>query len=248
MPHLQEVHISPQSLDHFGGIVSVERLARVQHVAADTARRMEGRVWWNVNSTAHGGGVAEMLQSLLGYALGAGITTRWLAIEGSPDFFRVTKRLHHALHGEPGDGEPLGDEERSIYEQCLEENASNLLKMIRPGDVVILHDPQTAGFSAALAQAGAVVIWQSHVGADVSNGETALAWSFLMPYLGLVQAAIFTRRAYIPPSINPEITAIIPPSIDPFSVKNQDLDEATVRAILVQSGLIDDTPGEGQPV
>jgi trehalose synthase len=248
MVHLEEVRISQQPLDRFAGLVSEEQLRLVQEAAEKTASRMEGRVWWNINSTAHGGGVAEMLQSLLAYSRGAGINTRWLVIEGSPEFFHFTKRLHHAVHGEPGDGTPLGDAERSVYEAVLEENANELLGLVQPRDIVLLHDPQTAGLSSALVRAGALVIWRCHVGADIQNAETDKAWAFLAPYLTDVAATVFSRQVYVPASIDSGRSVIIPPSIDPFSPKNQDLDDATVRAILVHTGLIGGPAGEGLPV
>ena len=78
---------------------------------------LAGRVVWHVNSTARGGGVAEMLQSLLAYARGAGVDVRWLTIDGDPDFFRITKRIHNHLHGSAGDGGPLGPAERKVYDR-----------------------------------------------------------------------------------------------------------------------------------
>jgi trehalose synthase len=246
MPHLEEVRIAQLPLDRFASLVSEEQLERVKRAAELTARRMEGRVWWNINSTAHGGGVAEMLQSLLAYSRGAGINTQWLVINGTPEFFHLTKRVHHAMHGEVGDGSPLGDAERAIYESVLEENATELLGLVQPRDVVLLHDPQTAGLSTALVHAGAHVIWRCHVGADVSNAETERAWAFLSPYLTDVHVAVFSRQVYVPPSFSPDRSIVIPPSIDPFSPKNQDLDEATIRAILVHTGLVAGPPGDGQ--
>jgi trehalose synthase len=248
MAHVDEVFISPQSLARFRPVIGGDQLNQVQREVAETARRMQGRVWWNINSTARGGGVAEMLQSLLAYPLGAGIDTRWLVINGSPEFFHFSKRLHHAIHGEAGDGSPLGDAEREIYERVLEENVQDLIHLVQAGDVVFLHDPQTAGLAPALARAGASVIWQSHIGTDETNDETELAWSFLMPYLTHVEAAIFTRQAYVPPGFNQGLISINPPSIDPFSAKNQELDDTTVRAILAHTGLIEDSPGDGEPV
>lgn len=248
MTHLEEVRIAPQSLDRFASLVSAEQLDQLQKAARATAGRMEGRVWWNVNSTARGGGVAEMLQSLLAYARGAGINTRWLVIKGMPEFFRITKRLHHAIHGEPGDESPLGDAERSVYEAVLAENAAELLGLVQPRDIVLLHDPQTAGLSSILSNAGVDVIWRSHVGADASNAETERAWAFLAPYLTEVAVMVFSRKAYIPAAVSPERTAVIPPSIDPFSPKNQELEEATVKSILVHTGLVAGPPGNGQPV
>jgi trehalose synthase len=248
MSHLEEVHISSQPLERFRPLLGDERMREANEIAAATAQRLQGRVWWNVNSTARGGGVAEMLQSLLAYARGAGIDTRWLVISGSPEFFHLTKRLHHALHGSPGDGSPLGDAERAIYKAVLAENARELLTAIRPGDVVLLHDPQTAGLAPTMTDHGALVFWRSHVGADTANDETALAWRFLLPYLKEVKAAIFSREAYIPDELRHLPIAVVPPSIDAFSAKNQDLDEAAVRAILVHTGLVEGPPGDGQPV
>ena len=79
--------------------------------------RLDGRRIVNINSTANGGGVAEMLATLIGYARGAGLQAEWLVIRGDPDFFAVTKRIHNGLYGSPGDGDDLGSRERSIYEQ-----------------------------------------------------------------------------------------------------------------------------------
>src|SRR5205085_647298 len=118
---------------------------------------------------AVGGGVAEMLRSLIAYARGAGIDARWLVIRGDETFFRVTKRLHNFLHGDPGDGEPLGTAEQVAYRATMARNAAELVPRMRPGNVVILHDPQTAGLIAPLKSAGARVVWRSHVGAETPN-------------------------------------------------------------------------------
>src|SRR5205823_13091482 len=124
----------------------------------ERARKLlAGRVVWNINSTAVGGGVAEMLQSLLAYARGAGIDARWLVIGGDESFFRVTKRLHNFLHGDPGDGEALGLAERRACGDRIDRNAGELGAVIRPGDVVFLRDPQAAGRFPTMKAAGQVV-------------------------------------------------------------------------------------------
>ena len=135
---------------------------------------MDGRVLWNVNSAAKGGGVAEMLSSLLAYALGAGIDARWLVIGGSPGFFRVTKRIHNRLHDSPGDGGPLGNAERSVYEDALVAAGEELTKRVSARDIVLLHDPQTLGLAPVMAGTGATVVWRCHVGVD-DPGELAHA-------------------------------------------------------------------------
>jgi trehalose synthase len=192
-----------------------------------------------VSSTAVGGGVAEMVRSLLAYARGAGVDARWAVIEGSPEFFRVTKRVHNAIHGSRGDGSPLGEIEREVFESVNATNAAELAPMMRPRDVVIVHDPQPAAMIPALVDRGASVIWRCHIGADEINDEVERGWRFLAPYLVRADAAVFSRAAYVPAKyLDPRRAAVIPPTIDPFSAKNQPLDERVVLAILHQAGLI----------
>lgn len=247
MTRLQEIEIGARPLDRFLPLLGEERMAAAKEVAAEVRKRTEGRVFWNVNSTARGGGVAEILHAVLPYVRGAGINARWLVIAGTPEFFRITKRLHHAVHGSEGDGSPLGEQERAIYEQVLRANAEELVGLVRPRDFVLLHDPQTAGLAPHLTRAGAIVIWRSHIGHDKPNEEVERGWSFLAPYMKDVQATVFSRDAYIPDCCDSGRSVVIPPSIDVFSAKNQDLDDATVRAILVHTGLTEGPPGEGSP-
>ena len=135
-----------EPLDRFLPILGEDQVRRAAQVAGIAREQMAGRVWWNVNSTARGG-VAEMLSSLLAYTRGSGIDGRWLVISGSSPFFQVTKRIHHALHGAPGDASPLDDAAHATYEETLHANAQELLALVQPGDVVLLHDPQTAGLA-----------------------------------------------------------------------------------------------------
>ena len=245
---MQEVHIPAQGIDRYIPAIGSEQMESVRQTADRTRRRLDGRVLWNVNSTAHGGGVAEMLSCLLPYVRGVGVDARWLVIDGNAEFFAITKRLHHALHGRLGDGTPLGPDQRAVYERTLMDNTPELLSMVRPRDVVLLHDPQTAGLAPELLRAGAVVIWRCHIGADEANDEVDSGWDFLEPYLQRVPALIFTRQQYVPECCNHGRSVIIPPAIDAFSAKNQELDDETVRAILVHAGLIEGPAGDGQPV
>ncbi len=244
-PPVQEVVIAAESVRRFEPILGFEWIRGAEKTAEHVRGRLRGRTVWNVNSTAVGGGVAEMLPSLLGYVRGMGIDSRWLVIGGEPDFFGVTKRLHHALHGSAGDGRPLGDEERAIYEAVQLHNAPQLLGMVEPGDVVILHDPQTAGLAPSLAEAGAVVAWRCHIGHDVTNEEVDRGWSFLAPYLQDVPAYVFSREAYVPRQLDASRAMVFAPSIDPFSPKNEELSEETIRAILMHIGLVDGPRAEG---
>jgi trehalose synthase len=240
-----EVPISPQTPERFRPLLGDARYEELVDPIRRAAEALHGRVVWTVNSTAVGGGVAEMLRPIIAYARGAGVDARWIVIDGAPDFFQLTKRLHHALHGSLGDGSPLGPRERARYEKVMEANATELAARLKPRDVVILHDPQTLGMAPYLARAGALVVWRSHVGHDSVNDQVDLAWDFLAPYLDDALLVLMSRASYFPKIIPPGRRVVLQPSIDPFSAKNQDMDDATVRAILVQTGLIEGPPGDG---
>jgi trehalose synthase len=244
---LHDVQIAPEPIERLSSITGPAAIAAATEIGETARTRLTDRAVWNVNSAATGGGVAEMLRSLLPYVRGFGIDARWIVIDGTPKFFRVTKRLHHALHGSEGDGSPLADAERAIYERVCQANADELSAVVRPRDIVILHDPQTAGLAPQMARLGAIVIWRCHVGADEPNKEAERGWRFLAPYIQELAAAVFSRRQYIPEGFNSDRSVVIPPSIDPFSPKNQELGDDVVRAILVHTGLIDGHPGEASP-
>src|SRR6478735_8315892 len=211
----------------------------LERTAGHARELLAGRVVWNLNSTAQGGGVAEMLQVLLAYGRGAGVDTRWLVLEGDPDFFLITKRLHNMLHGSPGDGGGLGPAQRAHFLEVSQANASVATSMVRPGDVVLLHDPQTAGLVAPLKERGASVTWRCHVGSGMVTEETEAAWEFLRPLIEPADAWVFSRPSYVPEWLPPDRARIIAPSIDPFSTKNVLLEPPEVGAALGQAGLVD---------
>jgi trehalose synthase len=207
--------------------------------AADQVRQLlAGRTIWNVNSTATGGGVAEMLQVLVGYVNDLDIPIGWLVITGDARFFATTKRLHNQLHGDLAGG-VLGPAEAHHYTRMLTANAVELLGQIRPGDIALLHDPQAAGLAEPLARAGARVVWRCHIGVGWENDATRAGWGFLRPHLASAEGFVFSRREYVPSWIPDEKVSVIPPSIDPFSPKNQQFDAATVQAILARIGVLD---------
>ena len=242
--HLQEVEVQALDPARFEPLIGVERMHRFEAIAEATREALGGRSVLNINSTAVGGGVAEMLQTLLAYARGAGVDARWIVIEGSPNFFAITKRIHNGLYGTSGDGGGLGKREREEYERVARSNADELLAVLAPGDVVLLHDPQTAGLAPLLARAGALVVWRCHVGRDEPNEWTERSWSFLRPYLEDVDAFVFSRLAFAPSWADPAKTSVVAPSIDPFSAKNEPMSERNVRLALGYVGLLD---GDGAP-
>ena len=240
---MREVEIQPIPLERLARLLAPERAERLfayQRAAAGGILR--DRTVWNINATSKGGGVAEMLQYILAYGRGAGVDTRWLVLDGDHDFFMITKRLHNLLHGSPGDGGPLGPAEREHFARVLSYNLPMAEQVVRPGDIVLLHDPQTAGLVDGLRRRGAHVIWRCHIGRDETNALTELGWSFLEGFIADADAFIFTRKEYIPHWVPTDKALVIPPSIDPFSAKNIDLTDGQVRNALAEAGLVGNHP------
>lgn len=236
-----EVELKPRRLADLAVVVPEERLQRLRdQVVPRMKDQLSGGQIINVNSTANGGGVAEMLHVLLPLTLGVGIATRWFVVEGDPEFFALTKRLHHRLHGNKGDDGHLGEHERDIMRRVAEANIQTLLDAVSPGDVVILHDPQPAPMAAMLAERGIPVVWRCHVGVDHDNLYTEEAWEFLRPFLyGNVGEYVFTRPSYAPEWVAPDLLRIIKPSIDPLAPKNEELNEAEIIGALSGAGIIE---------
>ncbi|MEX0665801.1 MAG: glycosyltransferase [Acidimicrobiia bacterium] len=239
---LDEVVVDALAPQVLAPVIGEERVAVIETAAHAARAALHGRRIFNVNSTASGGGVAEMLQTLVAYGRGAGLDVRWLVIQGDPAFFAITKRIHNRLYGTAGDGGPLDSEERVVYERTLREHEDALRALVKPGDVVLVHDPQPAGLIPALSAAGAVVIWRCHVGIDVHNEWSEGAWRFLRAYVDAAHACVFTRRMFAPSWMADERVHVIAPSIDPFSTKNRELSPDEVHTILSHAGIIAGTP------
>jgi trehalose synthase len=233
---LEEVQFPAVSPERFRAVL--DDYAELEEAIATAVRVLEGRVIWHVNSTARGGGVAEMLQVLLPYARGVGVDTRWLTIDGSAAFFELTKRIHNNLHGAPGDGGPLGEREHELYERELAAAGAELAALASPGDIVYLHDPQPAGLARYLRAHPVDVVWRCHIGVDRPNELVEGAEAFLLPYIEEAQVFVFTRDDYVWPALEGKRIWVIPPSIDVFSPKNQEMDAETVRGILEVVGLL----------
>jgi trehalose synthase len=238
-----EIAISPISPDRFRSVLPADRFERFERSASEARELLQGRVVWNINSTARGGGVVELLNPLVAYARGAGVDARWVVIDGTPEFFSVTKRIHNRLHGSQGDGLALDERARRVYERVLADNAAALDARLRSGDIVILHDPQTAGLVDAMRAAGATVIWRCHVGLDTPNELARQAWDFLLPYLRDAERYVFSRESFAWEGLDRDRIVVIAPTIDVFAPKNEDLDAETVLAILGAAGLV---AGDGE--
>ena len=237
--NLVDVPVTTLAPERFRDVLSAESLSRFEHAIARGRELMDGRTLWTVNSTAHGGGVAEMLRSLIGYVRGAGLDARWVVIGGDAEFFRITKLLHNRLHGADGPGH-LAEQERATYERICAAHAEVLAARLRPADVVLLHDPQTAGMIPRLVEAGVPVIWRAHIGLDKPNDQTREAWRFLIPYVDRADAYVFSRPTYAWEGLDHAKISVIAPSIDAFSPKNQVMSFTGVAAVLRAAGLAAD--------
>ncbi|WP_051247350.1 glycosyltransferase [Nocardioides halotolerans] len=239
-----EVRDDVLPLDRLADLLEPERADRLRTYAETARRLLADREVWNVSATSSGDGVAELLSGLLGYGHIGGLETHWLVLETDPAFARITKRMHNFLHGAVGDAGRLDEPERRHYETVLADNLERISGRVRLGDVVVLHDPPTAGLVPGLRELGAHVIWRSHMGADAGTRATETAWAFLRPYVEAADAVILSRAGWAPRWLNPSRAFVIAPSIDPFAPKNAELSREQVEATLRAAGIVAGNVGE----
>jgi trehalose synthase len=242
-----EVEIAPRPLTALSGTLSPEQEERFRAAADRAATVLSGRTVWNVSSTATGGGVAEMLRTLLGYVTGAGVRTRWLVLDGDSPFFAATKRLHNAIHG-LGAVPALDDADRAAYDQVIARTTPDLLGHVGARDLVILHDPQTAGLVEPLRRAGIPVVWRSHIGLDTRTATSDSAWDFLRPRIERADAVVFSRSQYAPSWVPADRLYVIPPSIDPLSAKNRPIPAEECVRLLTAAGLLSGGGSPAEPI
>ena len=197
MSLVHAVEVPRRPVSRLEPVIGAPRYAELARAAGRVRQVLAGRTIWNVNSTAAGGGVAEMIQVLVGYVQDLAIPIGWPVITGDAGFFAITKRLHNQIHGNLS-GAPPGAADAGHYAQMMAANAVELAARVRPGDVVPLHDPQTPGLAAPLAQTGARVVWRCHIGVDCEDDVTRAGWEFLRPHLAAAEAHVFSRREYVP--------------------------------------------------
>jgi trehalose synthase len=222
-------------------MINHSRIVRIedyeQFVGAETVERIlkKARHLWdlhvvNVNSTYYGGGVAELLGSMTILMNSVGIKTGWRVIQGSPDFFSITKKMHNALQG----GEiNLTVRKKEIFEEVVYENA---IRNHLEHDVVIIHDPQPLPMINHYRKRGPW-IWRGHVDLSEPNPEL---WGYLAPFAEKYDAVIFSIREYTQNLKTPQLFFM--PAIDPFSIKNHPLSEAEIEERLEHYNIPTDLP------
>ena len=209
--------VKPISLDDYAPIVGPSEVGEIRALA----QRLAGKSVQMVNSTAVGGGVAEILNRLVPLLSDIGLPCRWDVITGGNDFFEVTKAFHDALHGAPCD---LSER---AFELFLSYNDQNLSHLSFDADFVVIHDPQPVALIKARRRRPPHWIWRCHIDASDPN---PVVWDFLLQFVRGYDAALFS---------SPNFTRALPipqylfsPAIDPLSQKNQELDADFVRKVL----------------
>jgi trehalose synthase len=198
---------------------------------------LHGRTVWHLNSTAQGGGVAELLPPQIKLMRDLGVDARWLVMETNrPEFFALTKRIHNMIHGAMQQEFTAGD--RALYEEVSRANADALLHYVRPDDVLLVHDPQPLGAGARVKRRhpGIRAIWRCHIGLEEDLPVTRAAWEFLRPYASIYDRAVFSVPEYIPKFLA-DRASVIHPSVDPLSHKNRELSLHKLVGVLSDAGL-----------
>jgi trehalose synthase len=221
---LHTVETGVRSIESFRGIVQDELLDGL----IEAAEPLRGARVVHVNATAYGGGVSELLNSVVPLWNGLGIVTDWKLIAGDEAFFRVTKKIHNALQGS---AETLSAQERAVYLANAEKNARAFEERY---DYVVIHDPQPAAMLAQGKRNGARWIWRCHIDTAQPNAEV---WAFLRGLLEGYDAAVYTMREFVPPDLPIADVQIIPPAIDPLSPKNLDLPRHLAQQLLAWIGI-----------
>jgi trehalose synthase len=234
---LVEIPDGPSLDDYAASMHLTTAVADLRATATELAPKLAGRTVWMVNSTARGGGVAEMLPRFVGLLNELGVSTKWAVIGTNKlPFFDLTKRMHNLVHGS---GKPeLSAADKALYDEVSADLCGEFKSWLKPEDVLIIHDPQPAGMGAKLkAELGMKAIWRCHIGLDQDLPQTRAAWDLLKPYVTQYEHAVFTAREYIPAYLA-DRASLIRPALDPYGYKNRQFPIAEAVSILVASGLM----------
>lgn len=204
------------TLDDYAPVVGKPEIDEIRALA----EVVRGKSIKHVNSTAVGGGVAEILHRLVPLLEEVGVPAKWDVIKGGGDFFAVTKMFHNALHGKPETIRP------DMLETFRDYNARNAAAMEFDTDVIVIHDPQPVALVEKRGRDGQRWVWRCHI--DVSRPDPQV-WEFLRPWVEVYDAAIFSAPSFSQSLPIPQF--LIPPSIDPLAMKNRDLEPEEVSAV-----------------
>lgn len=226
---LRSVNVGHKSLADYHSIVSRELMAEIRELAST----VQGVRVCHVNATSFGGGVAEILYSLVPLMTDVGLQADWKVMFGREEFFNVTKAMHNALQG---DERGISEDEQRIFERYNVLNAGGLDGEY---DVMIIHDPQPAGIRMhSPRMESAKWVWRCHIDLSTPNPQVL---EFLRPMICSHDMTVFHMAQYVPSGDIPE-PVIMPPAIDPLAPKNMALSQEDSAYIVDQFGLDAERP------
>ena len=226
------------NLDEYRLLTTLKSSVDELEKKAANCANLKKKTIWMVNSTATGGGVAEMLPRMISILRQLGFQVEWLVISpDNKDFFQLTKKIHNNLHGSGNPG--FSDSDRNLMDQIGREMAGAFEKSVKPDDILVIHDPQPlpAGYFFLQKNSTVQAVWRCHIGIDKQNEASVSAWQFLKPYLQGFQQTIFSAQEYAPDFLK-SFTQVIYPAIDPLTHKNRPLTIHKTTGILANAGLL----------
>jgi trehalose synthase len=226
---LTEVALGQKSLADYRHIAGSGLIERIRELAEP----MQGKRVLHVSATAFGGGVSEILYTLVPLMRDVGLDTHWNVILGREEFFNVTKVMHNSMQGDP---EAISDQQWEVFQAY---NAMNAQGLEGEWDVIIVHDPQPAGLKMNAPQRARRWIWRCHIDLSAPNPSTL---GRLLPLISDYDATVWHLEQYIPAALDGGIRKICPPAIDPLSPKNMALSPEDAAFVCEQFGIDTERP------
>ena len=226
---LQEVALGHKSLADYTHIAGRGLIERIRELAEP----LRGKTVLHVSATAFGGGISEILYTLVPLMKDVGLDAHWQVILGREDFFNVTKLMHNSLQGDP---QAISDEQWEVFEAY---NAMNAQSLEGEWDLVIVHDPQPAAIRVHVLDRAKSWVWRCHIDLSAPNPATI---ERMLPLIGDYDATVWHRPEYIPATLDGGIRKIYPPAIDPLSPKNMALSPEDAAFVCEQFGIDTDRP------
>jgi trehalose synthase len=225
---LQEVALGQRALADYTHLCGKDLVAEIRELAAP----LEGKRVLHVSATAFGGGVSEILYTIVPLMRDVGLDTHWHVILGREEFFNVTKLMHNSLQGDP---QSISDQEWEVFEAY---NAMNAQSLEGGWDVIIVHDPQPAGLFKNAPDKSRHWVWRCHIDLSTPNASTLAR---LRPLIETYEASVWHLQQYVPDGLDGGVR-IVPPAIDPLSPKNMALSPDDAAFVSEQFGIDPERP------
>jgi trehalose synthase len=226
---LQEVGLASKSLADYTHIAGRGLIGQIRELAEP----LRGKSVLHVSATAFGGGVSEILYTLVPLMRDVGLDAHWQVILGREEFFNVTKLMHNSLQGDP---QEISDQDWEVFEAY---NALNAQSLEGEWDVIIIHDPQPAAIKSSVADRARRWIWRCHIDLSTPNPATLAR---MLPLIREHDASVWHLQQYVPAGLDGTVQRICPPAIDPLSPKNMALSPEDAAFVCEQFGIDTDRP------